>query len=286
MLDRKLTGTPPSIRLPAGAIDTQCHIYMPGYPALPGGPGNPPDPLPTPDMYRQMADWIGISRVVVTQGNAQQGDNSCLLASLAELGDIARGVAVIDGQTSDQEMDRLSAAGIVGTRIMDLPGGAVGLSELEAVDAKAADHGWVMAVQFDGSDILEHEDRLAALKSNWILDHHGKFFRGATADGPEIDAVKRLIDGGRCWYKLAGCYESSQTGAPDYADIAATTRAIAAYAPDRLVWGTNWPHNLAKTADEYPDDGALADTVLGWLDEKTREMTLVDTPARLFGFDT
>ncbi|MCA0922947.1 amidohydrolase family protein [Pseudooceanicola nanhaiensis] len=283
-MDRKLTGTPPAIRLPEGAIDTQCHMYLPGFPALPGGPGNPPDPLPTPDMYLQMAEWIGISRVVVTQGNAQQGDNSCLLACLAQLGDRARGVAVIDRDTSEAELDRLSAAGIVGARIMDLPGGAVGLSQLEEVDAKAAARDWVLAVQFDGSDILEHEQRLAGLKSRWILDHHGKFFKGVTPDSAQADAVRRLLDGGRCWYKLAGCYESSLTGGPDFADIAAMTRAMAAHAPDRLIWGTNWPHNLAKTAADYPDDGALTDTVLGWLDEETMIRTVRDTPAALFGF--
>lgn len=285
MIDRKLTGTPPRIRLPEGTIDTQCHIYLPGYPALPGGPGNPPDPLPTPDMYRQMARWIGISRVVVTQGNAQQGDNSCLLAVLAELGPMAKGVAVIDEDTSDADLTQLSDAGIVGARIMDLPGGAVGLSQLETVDAKAAAQGWVTAVQFNGSDILDHEARLAGLKSNWILDHHGKFFDGADPDGPEIAAVKRLIDRGNCWFKLAGCYESSRSSAPDFADIAAVTRTLAAHAPERLIWGTNWPHNLAKTTAEYPDDGLLTDTVLGWLDDAVRTCTLRDTPAQLFGFE-
>lgn len=283
-MDRKLTGTPPAIRLPEGAIDTQCHMYLPGFPALPGGPGNPPDPLPTPDMYLQMADWIGISRVVVTQGNAQQGDNSCLLACLAQLGERARGVAVIDRDTTQTELDRLSAGGIVGARIMDLPGGAIGLEQLEEVDAKAAAQGWVLAVQFVGSDILDHEPRLAALKSNWILDHHGKFFQGVAPDSPQADALRRLIDGGRCWYKLAGCYESSLTGGPDYSDIAAMTRAMAEHAPDRLIWGTNWPHNLAKTAAEYPDDALLTDTVLGWLDVKTRSLAVRDNAERLFGF--
>ncbi len=235
-------------------------------------------------MYLEMARWLGIGRVVVTQGNAQQRDNSCLLACLAELGDIAKGMAVIDAETPEAELDRLADAGIVGARIMDLPGGAVGLDALEAVDAKAADRGWVLAVQFDGSDILDHEARLAALKSNWVLDHHGKFFRGAAPDGPEIAAVKRLIDGGNCWFKLAGCYESSKTGAPGFDDIAANTRAIAGHAPDRLLWGTNWPHNLARTTAEYPDDGVLLDTVLGWLDPATRRMAVLDNPEVFFGW--
>ncbi len=96
--------------------------------------------------------------------------------------------------------------------------------------------------------------------------------------------MKRLIDGGRCWFKLAGCYESSLTGAPEFADIAANSREIAAHAPDRLLWGTNWPHNLAKTTAEYPDDGVLLDTVLGWLDAGTRQKAVVDNPMEFFGF--
>lgn len=284
MIDRKLSGETPAISLPKGTIDTQSHMYLPGFPALPGGPANPVDPLPTPDMYLQMAEWLGIDRVVITQGNAQQGDNANLIACVSQLGDMARGVAVIDAHTTDDEMRVLSDAGIVGARIMDLPGGAVGLDALDAVDAKAAAHGWMLAVQFDGSDILEHESRLAALKSQWVLDHHGKFFRGATADGPEVACVKRLIDGGRCWYKLAGCYESSLTGAPDFADIAAMTQAVASHTSDRLIWGTNWPHNLAKTTAEYPDDGALVDVVLGWVPAADRTKVLVTNPQTLFGF--
>ncbi|UOA29444.1 amidohydrolase family protein [Pseudosulfitobacter sp. DSM 107133] len=284
MIDRKLSGEKPAIALPKGAIDTQSHMYLPGFPALPGGPANPVDPLPTPDMYLAMANWLGIDRVVITQGNAQQRDNANLIACVSQLGDMARGVAVIDAQTADAEMRALSDAGIVGARIMDLPGGAVGLDSLEAVDAMAAAHGWMLAVQFNGSDILEHESRLAALKSRWTLDHHGKFFRGATPDGPEMACIKRLIDGGRCWYKLAGCYESSKVGAPDFTDIAAMTRAVANHAPDRLIWGTNWPHNLARTTTEYPDDGALLDVVLGWVPEADRAKVLVSTPETLFGF--
>ncbi|WP_158964968.1 amidohydrolase family protein [Chachezhania sediminis] len=285
MITRKLTGAKPAITLPPGAVDCQTHMYLPGFPALPGGPPNPKGDLPTPAQYRQVMDWLGIDRVVITQGNAQQGDNSNLLACLAEMGDIARGVAAITGHTSDAEMTALSDAGVVGARIMDLPGGAVGLDALEAVGARAGAFGWLMAVQFDGSAIARHADRLAAIGTNWILDHHGKFFAGATPHSPEVDIVKRLIDRGNCWFKFAGCYESTRTGGPDFEDIAAVAREIASYAPDRIVWGTNWPHNLAQTTGDYPDDGALLDTVLSWLPtDQVRAQALVKTPQALFGF--
>jgi len=284
MLVRPLSGTPLKTKLPKGTVDTQMHMYMPGYPSLPGGPALPVGALPDADQYRQLMRWLGIDRVVITQGNAHQRDNSNLVACLAEMGDIARGVGVIDATTSDAEMERLSAAGIVGARIMDLPGGAVNLGELETVDAKAAAHGWMLAVQFDGSDILDHEARLAKLKARWVLDHHGKFFAGVTPESPQIAAVKRLIDAGRCWFKFAGVYESSKAGGPDYADVAAFSREIAKYAPERIVWGTNWPHNLAREQADYPDDAALTDTVLGWLpDEAARHRALVKNPEELYG---
>ncbi|MBO0142157.1 amidohydrolase family protein [Agrobacterium sp. Ap1] len=284
MLVRTLAGKVPKIKLPQGAVDTQMHMYLPGYPSLPGGPGLPAGALPDPDQYRQLMQWLGIDRVIITQGNAHQRDNSNLVACLDIMGDVARGVGIIDGNTNDAEMVRLSEAGIVGARIMDLPGGAVDLKELETVDAKAAAHGWMLAVQFDGSNILHHEARLANLKSRWVFDHHGKFFSGVTPDSEEISAVKRLIDAGNCWFKFAGVYESSKTGGPDYADIAAVAREIANYAPERIVWGTNWPHNLAREQADYPDDAALTDTVLGWLpNENARHLALIENPQTLFG---
>lgn len=284
MIERPLSGRAPAIRLPKGAVDTQMHMYLPGFAAQPGGPPLPGGALPDAGQYRRVMAWLGIDRVIITQGNAHQRDNSNLLACLAEMGPIARGVAAVGAEEPDSALDRLAEGGVVGARIMDLPGGAVGLDALEAVDDRAAATGWMLAVQFDGSHILEHEARLRKLKSRWVLDHHGKFFAGATPDSPQVAAVKRLIDRGNCWFKFAGVYESSRSGGPDYEDVAAVARAIAAHAPDRIVWGTNWPHNLARTTADYPDDAALTDTVLGWLpDEGARRLALVDNPERLFG---
>ncbi|KQS75303.1 amidohydrolase [Rhizobium sp. Leaf384] len=284
MLVRPLSGPAPKTVFPSGAVDSQMHMYLPGYPAQPGGPDLPAGSLPDADQYRAFMAWLGIDRVIITQGNAHQRDNENLIACLAEMGNVARGVAVIDATTSERELDRLSAAGVVGVRIMDLPGGAVGLDALETVDAMAASRGWMLAVQFDGNRILDHAPRLKALKARWVFDHHGKFFAGATPDGPEITALRQLMDGGRCWFKFAGAYESSRTGGPDYADVAAFSKVLAAHAPERIVWGSNWPHNLAKTQDAYPDDVALTDTVLGWIgDEAAVRQALVDNPEELFG---
>ncbi len=141
-------------------------------------------------------NWIGIERVIVTQGMAHQLDNANLVACLEQFGDIAWGIAAVDATTSEAELDRLAAARVRGARIMNLPGGAANLTKLEEVDAIAASRDWMIAIQFDGSDILDYEHRLSKLRSRWVLDHHGKFFCGVTPESPQVQATKRLIDGG------------------------------------------------------------------------------------------
>ncbi|SCX06605.1 putative metal-dependent hydrolase of the TIM-barrel fold protein [Agrobacterium sp. DSM 25558] len=284
-LIRTFEGKSPRISMPKGAIDTQMHMYLPDFPAQEGGPPVP-EGTPGPEEYRRLMKWIGIERVVITQGNAHQRDNGNLIACLREMGSVAKGVAVVTRETPLDELQELVEAGVVGARIMDLPGGAVDLTHLEEVDSISQELGWSVAVQFDGSNILDHEKRLSAIKSRWIFDHHGKFFAGVTPDSPQVAALKRLIDKGNCWFKFAGCYESSRSGGPDFEDIAAVARVIADYAPERIIWGTNWPHNNAKTTEEYPDDADLLDTVLSWLpSDAARKKALVTNPEELFGFD-
>jgi D-galactarolactone isomerase len=283
-LIRPLTGEKPKVTLPKGTIDTQMHAYLPGFPSVEGGPPLPLGDLPTPNQYRQFMDWIGIERVIVTQGNAHQFDNANLVACLKGFGDIAHGIASVDARTSETELDALANAGVIGLRVMDLPGGAAGLDKLQEIDAIAQSRGWMLAVQFDGSHILDHEAKLSKIRSRWVFDHHGKFFCGVTPDSPQVSAARRLIDGGRCWFKFAGAYESSKTGAPDFADVGLVARSIAAQAPERIVWGSNWPHNLARSQADYPDDVQLTDTVLGWFaDDTHRRLALVDNPEELFG---
>ncbi|UHS60105.1 amidohydrolase family protein [Agrobacterium vaccinii] len=285
-ITRTFEGRSPRVTVPRGTIDTQMHMYLPGFPQQAGGPPVP-EGTPGPDEYRRLMNWLGIDRVVITQGNAHQRDNGNLIACLRAMGTMARGVAVITRDTPLDELQELCDVGVVGARIMDLPGGAVDLSHLEEVDSLAQELGWCIAVQLDGSNILDHETRLGAIKSRWILDHHGKFFAGVTPDSPQIAALKRLIDKGNCWFKFAGCYESSHSGGPDFEDIAAVAHDIATYAPDRIIWGTNWPHNNAKTKEEYPDDADLMDTVLSWLpSDEARRKALVTNPEELFGFGT
>jgi D-galactarolactone isomerase len=283
-LVRKLAGNAPARPMPKGATDCQMHMYLPGFASAPGALALPAG-VPGAEDYRKVMAWLGLSRVVITQGNAHGRDHGNLIACLGEMGDCARGVAAIGPDVSDAEMARLHDAGVRGARIMDLPGGATGMADLAAVDARAAAHGWTLAVQFDGSTILDQMAGLGALKSRFIIDHHGKFHRGAAPGSVEIDAVKSLIDRGNCWFKFAGCYEATKTSGPDYPDIASVARDIADFAPERLVWGTNWPHNMIRQTADYPDDAHLLDLAMDWAgSDEARRTMLVDSPARLFGF--
>ncbi len=284
MIERKLTGAPPRLSAPKGMIDTQMHLYLPEFPPHPERLPMP-EGVPGPYEYFQVMNWVGIERFVVTQGMTYQNDNTCLVEILRRLGPMARGIASIPTDASEADMQYLCDAGVVGTRINELPGGGVGLSGLAAVDERAHDNGWCVAVQFDGSDILDHEAKLQALRSRYIIDHHGKFFCGVTPNDPRVDAVKRLIDRGNCWFKFAACYESSKSGPPDYADVGAVAKEIAAHAPDRIIWGTNWPHNMAKTTEDYPDDAGMLDLLLDWIpNDEDRYKALVSNPEDLFGF--
>lgn len=284
-MERTLTGTAPRLKAPPGAVDTQMHCYLPGFPSAPGAL-----PLPEgrtgPDAYREVMAWLGIERLVCVQGNAHGADNDNLLAVLESFGPVARGVGVVTPETTQEELERLHAGGVRGARIMDLPGGAVGLGALAAVEPMAHAMGWVVNVQFDGGAILDHLPALERIEARWVLDHHGKFFAGAAPGDERIAAVKRLIDRGNCWFKLAGCYESSRTGAPGYDDVSAVARDIVAHAPERVIWGTNWPHNLIKKAEDYPSDADLLDLLLDWAPSAAdRRAILAETPAALYGFE-
>ncbi len=292
-MQRKLSGAKPTISVPAGAVDTQTHVYMPGYASVPGMPGYASVPgaiaLPPgdagPEAYDKMLGWLGLGRTVITQANAHLFDNANLLAALGWFGDRARGVAVITRDTSPRELQRLHDGGVRGARIMDFPGGAMPLARLAEVMHMAADMDWVLAVQFDGSDILDHLELLRAIPGRYFIDHHGKFQSPATADSPQVDAILSLIEAGNCWFKLAGCYQSHNSHLPGCVQAAAISRRVVAAAADRVIWGTNWPHGDALCSADYPDDAQLLDLLAGWApDPQDQRKILATNPAALFGF--
>lgn len=281
---RILTGKPPHIALPKGAVDTHIHIFDSAkYSAQDGGPGIPADALV--EHYESVQKWLGIENVIITQGNGYQFDNGCILEALDHFGEKARAVVAIRPNISDAEIDSMSKRGVVGARIMNILKGAAGLDMLLDVNARVKPFGWNLIVQFDGRKILNYVPLLTQIQGDYVIDHTGKFLEPVAVESSQFKALLKLIDRGNCYVKLAGCYETSVTGYPEYPDLAKLSKALIEYAPDRVIWGTNWPHNSSNTVESYPDEVHLLNLVNDWAgNDENRKKIFVDNPNRLYGF--
>lgn len=281
---RTLEGRPPLIALPKGSVD--CHIHFfdhHKYQAQPGGPPPPADALIC--HYEKVQKWLGLENVVITQGNAYQKDNQCVLDALSYFGKTARAIVAIDADITDAELIAMTKRGVRGARIMNILQGAVGMDDLLAVNRRVHPFGWSLIVQFDGREIVQHLPVLTQIQGPYVIDHIGKFLEPVTVESAEFKTLLRLIDRGNCYVKIAGCYETSKTGFPGYDDVAALAKALIAYAPERIIWGSNWPHNMARCAKTYPDDVHLLDLVTQWAGtDRVRYQIFVENPTQLYGF--
>jgi D-galactarolactone isomerase len=281
-LTRTLTGAPPRLKTPAGTCDTHMHFYSRAYPALPGTL-NPPDA--TIEDYVQVKQWLGIDRTIVVQPNAYGDDNRATMAGVKALGANARGVVVVKPGVADKELERLTNNGARGIRFMNLLGGTLTFEHMNEMAARVRPFGWSAIVQLDGSTLPEHKTQLCRLPMDYVIDHCGKFLEPVAPDHEAFQTLLRLVDTGRCWVKISGAYEFSKSGGPNYEDVARLMRALIRHAPDRMIWGTNWPHALAEKVG-YPNDAALLDLLLDWApEEAVRRQILVDNPAKLYGFN-
>lgn len=278
---RPLEGPPPRFKAPAGAADCHIHLYLPGHAAQAGGP--PIAELATCENYRRVQQRLGLERVVVTQSNAYQRDNGALLEALDQLGTkSARGVAAVGPEVSKARLDDWHARGVRGARIMNLPCGAYTHGDMPAIERRIRPYGWHLMVQFNGVHLDDYLDGLARLEGNYIIDHVGKFMPPVAADDRRVDEILRLLDRGNAWFKICGAYEASVAGAP-WEDVGAIARRVIRHAPERILWGSNWPH-VGVTRDAYPDDAAQLDVLLEWASPEARTKILVDNPAKLYGF--
>ncbi len=265
--------------LPPGACDTHMHVYDRSYPSSPVAVLHPPDA--TVDDYRTLQAELGTERVVVVQPTTYGVDNRCQLDAMAQLGDAARGIAVIDQTTSEAEIDRLDGLGVRGARFHMLPGGAVGWGSLEPVAAAVADVGWHIQLQLNGRELTDRIDQLLALPVTVVIDHIGRFMPPVPVDDPAFRALCRLIEQGSAWVKISAPYESSLDGSGAYADVAPLARTLIDRYPDRMLWATNWPHPGQTDPPTAADLRALLDA---WVPVDHRQAILVDNPAALYGF--
>jgi predicted TIM-barrel fold metal-dependent hydrolase len=272
----------PKLKMPTDACDCHHHIYDGKFPIAPSATLKPGDAKAAD--YQALQKRIGTTRSVVVQPSTYGTDNSCTLDGMAQLGPASRGVAVVDTGVTDAELKRLHGLGIRGIRFNLVQAGATTVDMLEPLSKRVANLGWHVQIHQTGDGIVKMEDVLQKVASPIVFDHMGRIPKDIGVDHPAYAVISRLIDKGRAWVKVSGAYMDTKVGPPTYADSTKLAQAFVKLAPQRMVWGSDWPHPTEK-ADDKPNDATLVDLLTEWApDEPTRRRILVENPAELYGF--
>jgi 2-pyrone-4,6-dicarboxylate lactonase len=273
----------PRVAFPPGATDCHAHIFGPQdrYRLLPKTHFVPP--VCSLSDYVRMLRTLGCERAVLVQPSVYGTDNIAIEEALQSGAFNLRGVAVVAEDVTDKELERLHAIGFRGIRINTAsatPG--LRLEHAARIAQRIKPLGWHLQFFVNLRENPEMEEELAKLPVNIVIDHFGRIATSEGLDAPPFQALLRLLRRDHCFAKLIGPYFISD--APRFADIAPFVRAMVTAAPDRLVWGTDWPHPSAR--EKLPNDGDLADLLVDWVpDEAARNRILVDNPQRLYSFD-
>jgi predicted TIM-barrel fold metal-dependent hydrolase len=281
---------PPKLKVPPGACDCHHHIYDGRYPF------SRPNARMVANArvadYRLLQRRLGLTRsIVVTPAPfpATAGDNFVTLDALTALDPNSRGVAIVYPAVTDAELEALADRGFRGIRFSltaadgtSPPIPAAMAETIETLSRRVNALGWHVQLNVDATQIVAIEDLLNRLPSPLVFDHMGHMPPPAGITHPAFGIVRRLIDKGRTWVKLSVTYDSSKVGPPTYADVNKVGEAYVKAAPERLVWGSNWPHPNETTK---PDDALLLDLLGAWApSEATQRRILVENPETLYGF--
>jgi predicted TIM-barrel fold metal-dependent hydrolase len=234
--------------------------------------------------YQAMARTIGIERMVIVQPSTFGTDNRCTLDAVQLLGrDNTRAVVVIDDSVDADTLAQMHKQGARGVRFNAVSGNGTPLAQLEILAAKVAPLGWHIQFYTHGDQIADLAPLIRKLPVTVVLDHMAGVQSDRGIDSPEFRAAVGLMQSGQAYVKISG-YRSSVRGYP-YDDVAPIARGYIEAAPDRCVWGTDWPHPSLFGDTHMPDDGQLFDLLGGWApSDELRRKILVDNPARLYGF--
>jgi predicted TIM-barrel fold metal-dependent hydrolase len=277
----------PGIVLPRGSIDTHVHVFEPGYPLSPGRGYNPPHS--TLEDLKHLHATLGIERVVFTQPSVYGTDNAAILDAMAALNgeqpDRARCVVALDMHISDRGIAALDASGVRGVRLnTDNKGGMpIRMDEIPELAARIAPFGWHLEFLFPGKELVELMPLFTALKLPMSIAHFAYQPATAGVKAPGFQALLELARRGNTWIKISGANRVSATDLPPYDDVGPMARALVEAAPERIMWGTDWPHPNKYVVN--PNDGDLVDAFGDWVtDESMRRKIMVDTPAAFYRF--
>ena len=276
--DRNLKA--PRLQAPEGSCD--CHFHIIG----------PQDIFPMSDERGldaqdctledlvELHDTMGISRGVIIS-TMLYGDNSdCIVDALGRYPDRFRAIGSPPLDSSDDEIQALTDAGMVGVRFSYARSPVIDMEQI----ARLKEFGWHPQFWFEGAGhMLDWKDKMMAIEGNYVIDHMGWQPADKGIDRPGFRAVLDCVDRGNCWVKISGPMRFSAEDRLPYVDAAPFAQALVERAPERIIWGTDWPH--PNYWGQMPNDADLLDLLLDWVpDEQTRHRILVDNPAALFGF--
>jgi len=252
----------PDFEPPPGAVDAHCHVFGPGaeFPFAPERKYTPCDA--SKDQLFALRDHLGFSRNVIVQATCHGADNRALVDAIAHSDGKARGVATVRRDISDDELKALHEAGVRGVRfnfvkrLVD----AVPRDALQEIAARVQPLGWHVVIYFEAEDLQEYYDFFNSLPTKVVVDHMGRPDVTKPVDGPEFEFfIRFMAENPKVWSKVSCPERLSKAGPPFYADVVPFARRIVETFPDRVLWGTDWPHPNMKS--HMPDDGDLVDYI-------------------------
>jgi predicted TIM-barrel fold metal-dependent hydrolase len=273
----------PKIKAPPGACDTHIHLFGPAakYPFAPDSPYIAHDALP--ETFMALQDTLGMSTAVIVSPGGYGRNYSLLADVLTKYPKRFRGIALLRDDTPSSEIGRLTKLGVRGMRMMSHKRGQHVPNYSPKIAARVHEYGWHIQFYPHGTDIVEYADKLLALPNQIVLDHFASIPAKGGIDQPAVTAVLKMLDSGRVWLKLSGPMRCTDEP-PPYPSLTPLARVFVKHAPDRMVWGSDWPHvNLDGMV--MPNDGDLLDLLAEWVPEAAvRNRILTQNPKALYGF--
>ena len=276
--------TKPKYAPPPLACDAHCHVFGPPerFPYAVDRPYTPAEPAPK-ERLAGLHAHLGLSRAVVVQATPHGADNRAVLDAIAASGGAYRGVALVGKDVTDAELEALHAGGVRGVRFNFVRhlGGAPDPAFFDRTVQRTKGLGWHVELHFDAEDIDMHRELLRRMPVPYVIDHMGRVKSHGGLGQPPLKMLLELLRDERAWVKVSGAERVSASGKRPFHDALPIAHAIIEAAPDRVLWGTDWPH--PNVPNEMPDDGELVDLFAAFCaDEGLRRKVLVDNPARLY----
>ena len=273
----------PKFKPPAGAVDAHCHVFGPEnkFPYAPERKYTPCD-APKGKLF-QLRDFLGFDKNVIVQASCHSKDNRAMVDAIESSNGKAKGVAFVGEEVTDDELKWMDRAGVRGVRfnfikrLVDFTPRDV----LERIAARVAPLGWHVVVYFEMADLAELEPFFTSLPTGVVVDHMGRPEVKKGLDHPDFQRFLRMMDKHKNFWSKVSCPERLTVAGPPYDDVVPFARKIVESFPDRVLWGTDWPHpNMTK---EAPDDGVLVDVIPKIAPTAAlRQKLLVDNPMRLY----